>query len=144
MKWLQPLRGTPGSTILGMADHEVITVGNYVRLPDAELAQGILDNALIESFLLDENMGRMLGWNVVGGFKLQVNKNDAETALKLLSAPTSVPSEASVQRHCPNCGSEDIAAQESGGRAAYTGASPLTLLDRREESRECKACGFCW
>jgi predicted permease len=53
----------------------------------AELAQSILDDAGIESVVIDDNMGRMLGWNVGGGFKLQVNKENAEVALRLLSAP---------------------------------------------------------
>jgi hypothetical protein len=70
-----------------MAESELITVGVYTQLPEAEIVQGILYDAGIESVLVDGNVGRMLTWVVVGGFKLQVNKADAEAALKLLSVP---------------------------------------------------------
>ena len=38
-------------------------------------------------------MGRMLSWIAIGGFRLQVSKEDADAALKLLSAPQSASSE---------------------------------------------------
>lgn len=76
-----------------MAESELITVGNYIRLAEAELAQGLLDEAGIESVIIDDNVGRMIGWNVVGGFKLQVNKQDADLAYRLVhsTVPTTEP-----------------------------------------------------
>ena len=67
-----------------MADGELITVGNYLGLPEVELAQSVLHDSGVESVIIDDNIGRMLGWNVVGGFKLQVNKADADVARQLL------------------------------------------------------------
>lgn len=78
-----------------MPDPGLITVGNYAFLPEAELAQGILYEAGIESVLLDDNMGRMLSWITVGGFRLQVKMDDADAAVKLLTAPQPVSSETS-------------------------------------------------
>ena len=75
-----------------MPDSDLITVGNYTFLPEAELAQGILDDVGIESVLLDDNVGRMLSWIAVGGFRLQVNKADADEARKLLTATTKTES----------------------------------------------------
>jgi len=80
-----------------MPEGDLITIGNYASLLEAEIAQGILDDAGIESVLLDDNMGRMLSWIAIGGFRLQVKKDDAEAALKLLSAPQPVSSETSEE-----------------------------------------------
>lgn len=79
-----------------MPDPDFITVGNYTSLPEAELAQGILEEAGIESVLLDDNMGRMLSWIAVGGFRLQVNEDDADAAFKLLRPPPPATSEDSA------------------------------------------------
>ena|SRR5579859_5929574 len=124
-----------------MPDPDFITVGNYIWLPEAELAQGVLDDAGIESFLIDENMGRMLGWNAVGGFKLQVNKDNANTAIKLLSTAGSA---AAAPPRCPSCGSFDLVLQETASPAVYAGASSLTPVEVHEQSWECKSCGYCW
>lgn len=125
-----------------MPDTDLITVGNYISLPEAELVRGILDEAGIESVLIDDNMGRMLGWNVVGGFKLQVNQEDADAALKLLT--TAASADNSAPPRCPGCGSLDLAVQEHVRPATYTGASSLTPVDVHEQSWECKSCGYCW
>jgi hypothetical protein len=50
------------------------------------IAKSMLDSAGIESFLGDENLVR-LDWfysNLVGGIKLMVREEDADTARKLL------------------------------------------------------------
>lgn len=63
-----------------------VMVGRYLFLPDAQIAKSILDSAGIESFLADENLVRMdwLYSNLIGGIKLLVRDEDAETATKLL------------------------------------------------------------
>src|SRR5439155_624350 len=38
---------------------------------------------------VDDNMGRMLGSNAVGGFRMQVNRGDADAAVELLTKATS-------------------------------------------------------
>lgn len=117
-----------------MLNPDFITIGSYGFLPEAELAKGILDEAGIESVLLDDNAGRMLSWIAVGGFQLQVNKGDADAAITLLSAPQPTPAEDPEQPYCPNCDSSDILSQETTRPAAYTGASSLTPVDVRETS----------
>ena len=120
-----------------MADIELVTVGNYSGLPEAELAQGILDAAGIESVLVDENVGRMLTWTVVGGFKLQVNKDDAEAAAGLLSSSIATGNPG----RCPNCDSADIALDESASSGDSVSAGTAAEGQR---SWECKSCGYCW
>ncbi len=94
---------------------EMVTVRQFRDLPEALLAQGKLDSAGIESFLVDANMIRM-NWflsNSLGGVRLQVKKDDVEEALTLLSEP--IPEGFEVeglgtyqQPQCPYCGSFDI------------------------------------
>ena len=63
-----------------------VMIGRYRDSPEALVAKSILDSAGIESFLTDENLVRM-DWfysNLVGGIKLMVREEDAETARKVL------------------------------------------------------------
>ena len=48
-----------------MAGSELITVGNCVRLPESELARSVerLGGWGIESVIINDSMGRMLGWH---------------------------------------------------------------------------------
>lgn len=131
-----------------MADSEAITVGNYFLLTEAELVQGLLEDGGIKSVIIDDNVGRMLGWNVVGGFKLQVNKSDAEVALQLLSAAEARSREKSAgqQTRCPNCDSSEVTVQENERPVGYSGNSLLTpaVVHMRDKSWACKSCGYCW
>src|SRR5882724_8221653 len=63
-----------------------IMVGRYRDSGEAMIAKSMLDSAGIECFLGDENLVR-LDWfysNIIGGIKLMVREEDAETARKLL------------------------------------------------------------
>jgi len=63
-----------------------VVIARYGGVPEAMLAKSMLDSAGIESFLGDENLVR-LDWfysNLVGGIKLMVREEDAETARALL------------------------------------------------------------
>ena len=63
-----------------------VMIARYGGVPEALLAKSMLDSAGIESFLGDENLVR-LDWfysNLVGGIKLLVREEDAETARALL------------------------------------------------------------
>lgn len=69
------------------------TIRSFPDVMQAWLAQSSLESAGIECCLLDDNMVR-LDWGasiVLGGVKLQVKPEDAETALALLDQP--VPEE---------------------------------------------------
>jgi hypothetical protein len=102
----------------GFAEPELqklVMVQRFRDLPEALLAKGRLDSAGIESFLSDDNVIRM-DWfwsNGVGGLKLMVREEDADSAKAVLSAPA--PSEFEVegaghyrQPRCSKCKSEDI------------------------------------
>ena len=63
-----------------------VMVGRYRDSGDAMIAKSMLDSAGIECFLADENLV-LLDWfysNLIGGIKLMVREEDAETARKLL------------------------------------------------------------
>jgi hypothetical protein len=63
-----------------------VMIGRYRDSGEALIAKSMLDSAGIECFLGDENLVR-LDWfysNLVGGIKLMVRGEDAETARKLL------------------------------------------------------------
>src|SRR4051812_33431824 len=59
-----------------------VIIRRFLYLQEATLAKSLLDSAGIESFLADDNIVR-LDWfysNMVGGIKLLVRDEDAETA----------------------------------------------------------------
>lgn len=63
-----------------------VIVGRFRDLTEAELAKGVLESAGIESFLADDNIVAV-AWhysNAVGGIKLFVRAENAETARELL------------------------------------------------------------
>src|SRR4029077_4509479 len=94
-------------------------IRRYQNLPEALLSKSILDSAGIESFLADENLVR-IDWfysNLVGGIKLLVRGEDAETAIKLLAQET--PDKFDVdgvgeyqQPRCTRCQYMDVAFDE--------------------------------
>jgi len=68
---------------------ELTTIRVFVYLSEALLAKGSLESAGIECFLMDENMVR-IDWfmvNILGGIKLMVAAEDAETARAFLNRP---------------------------------------------------------
>ncbi|MFZ1918635.1 MAG: DUF2007 domain-containing protein [Terriglobales bacterium] len=70
---------------------DLVTVRTLSTLMEAELAKGILDAAGIESFLFDENVGRIYLANVVGGFRLRVDAANADEAHRILKESDSGP-----------------------------------------------------
>jgi hypothetical protein len=68
---------------------ELVTIRKFRDLPEALLAEGSLESAGIECFLLDDNMVR-LDWfisNFIGGIKLQLAPEDANIASEVLDEP---------------------------------------------------------
>jgi hypothetical protein len=65
-----------------------VELRRYRDITEAMIDKSTLDSAGIESFLYDDNLIRM-DWfisNAIGGVKLIVAENDAEEALKVLTA----------------------------------------------------------
>jgi hypothetical protein len=129
-----------------------VMIRRYQLLPEALLSKSILDSAGIESFLADENLVR-IDWfysNLVGGIKLLVRAQDAETARKLLEQET--PEKFDVdgvgeykQPRCPRCQSLDVAFDELNKRIAYGGmrlaSLPITITS---DHWKCHSCGHEW
>jgi hypothetical protein len=77
-----------------LESRELVTIRVFVNLSEALFAKGSLESAGIECFLMDDNMVR-LDWfmvNVIGGVKLKVAAEDAETARAFLNRPMLVHS----------------------------------------------------
>lgn len=132
---------------------ELVTIRQFRDLPEALLAKGMLDSAGIECFLADENLIRM-DWflsNLLGGIRLQVNKEDVEEALTLLSEP--IPETFEIegvgtyqQPQCPHCGSFDIVHQAGLDKrfalpALWLAGIPIPV-GRKEW--KCQSCGREW
>lgn len=130
---------------------DLVILKQFRDLPEALLAKGSLASAGIESFLADDNMVRM-DWfisNLVGGIKLCVRPEDAETALEMLEQP--IPPDFDVdgtgayqQPACPACQSLDVSFEALNKPVAYTSAwvgIPIPLTRRRWK---CQACGHKW
>ena len=127
-------------------------IRRYQNLPEALLSKSILDSAGIESFLADENLVR-IDWfysNLVGGIKLLVREEDAETASKLLAQEP--PDRFDVdgvgeyqQPRCPRCQSMDVAFDELNKRIAYGGMLFASLpIAITSDHWKCHSCGYEW
>jgi hypothetical protein len=128
-----------------------ILIGRYRDSGEAMIAKSMLDSAGIESFLSDENLVR-LDWfysNLVGGIKLMVREEDAETARKLLEE--NIPEKFDVagvgeykQPRCPKCGSLDVSFDELNKQIAYTGFLLNVPIPVNYMGGRCHGCGHEW
>jgi Putative prokaryotic signal transducing protein len=128
-----------------------VMVGRYGGVPEAMVAKSMLDSAGIESFLGDENLVR-LDWfysNLVGGIKLMVREQDAETARSVLER--NIPEKLEVtgvgeyaQPPCPKCGSLDVSFDEMNKQIAYTGFFLGVPIHVNHKGGKCQACSHEW
>ncbi len=128
-----------------------VMVGRYRDSGEAMIAKSILDSAGIESFLGDENLVR-LDWfysNLIGGIKLMVREEDAETARKLLEE--NIPEKFDVtgvgeytQPRCPQCGSMDVSFDGLNKQIAYPGLFLSLPIPVNRKGGKCHACGHEW
>jgi hypothetical protein len=142
------LAGPPGYDQI--EQRELTTVGKFRDLPEALLAQGCLQSAGIESFLVDENVVR-LDWfwsNLMGGVKLQVDPENVEAATQILEQP--IPESLEVagvgeyeQPRCPKCGSLDVNFHQLEPLAYVTAYLNVPIPMRRRAWR-CQSCHVQW
>ena len=128
-----------------------VMIARYGGVPEALLAKSMLESAGIESFLGDENLVR-LDWfysNLVGGIKLLVREEDAETARKVLEQ--NIPEKLEVtgvgeyaQPACPKCGSLDVSYEGLDKKIAYTGFLLGVPIHVKYKGGRCHACGHEW
>jgi DNA-directed RNA polymerase subunit M/transcription elongation factor TFIIS len=130
---------------------DLVIVKEFRDLPEALLAKGSLESAGIECFLGDDNMVRM-DWflsNLVGGIKLSVRPEDADTAVELLEQ--SLPESFEVdgvgtyeQPTCPQCHSREVSYETLNKPAAYTSAWIGVPIPVPRQRWKCDACGHDW
>lgn len=121
-------------------------------LPEAMLSKSILDSAGIESFLTDENLVSINSYysQAIGGMRLLVRSDDAETASQLLAQET--PEKFNVegvgeyqQPRCPRCHSLDASYDELDRRVAYGGVFVAGIpMQIPNEQWKCNSCGNKW
>ena len=129
----------------------LITIRQFRDLPEALLAKGSLESAGIQCFLRDDNMVR-LDWfisNFVGGVKLCVNPEDADTAQKLLEEPILEGMYVHgvglyEQPRCPQCQSLDVNFQELDRPIAYLSAFLRVPMPIQRKGWRCQSCNAEW
>ena len=128
-----------------------VTVRKFRDLPKALLAKTSLESAGIDSVLIDANVVR-LDWfwsNLMGGVKLQVDPEDAESATEILDQP--IPENLDIpgigvyqQPRCPKCGSFDVAFQELDEPVAYVTAYFNFPIPWKRPAWRCHSCNAEW
>jgi hypothetical protein len=129
-----------------------VILRKFRDLPEALLAKGFLESAGVESFLIDETTIRMdwLWSNLLGGVKLGVKPEDADTAAQILGQQ--IPDRFSVegegefeQPRCPQCQSLEISFDDLNKPATYASTFllglPIQIPCRRWN---CQTCGYIW
>jgi hypothetical protein len=74
-----------------MTDVDLVVVGTFLNRIDAELAQGALEAADIESMVAADDAGGERPGLWMGGVRLLVRANDAEQASSILKESTKSP-----------------------------------------------------
>jgi Putative prokaryotic signal transducing protein len=68
-----------------MSDSELVTISTFGSIVEAEIAQGVLEEAGIESMIRSDNVGGM--YPSIDGAALVVRSEDAKKAVEALKAP---------------------------------------------------------
>jgi hypothetical protein len=131
---------------------ELVTVGRYRDLTEADVAKSALESAVIHSELFDNNLARM-NWavtNALGGVRLQVEVKDQEAAEQILSegVPESIAFDDKQefnQPRCSACGSLNISFEGQARKAALASLYLLSLpLPTGPKTWVCGDCGARW
>jgi hypothetical protein len=130
---------------------ELVTIRQFRDLPEALLAKGSLESAGIDTVLLDDNLVR-IDWfwsNLIGGVKLQVAPDDAESANEILNQPIPENFEATgtgeyQQPRCPKCGSLDVTFQELNKPVAFGSAYFSVPIPLHRSAWRCRSCNAQW
>jgi hypothetical protein len=130
---------------------DLVTIRKFRDLPEALLAKGSLESAGIDAVLTDDNVVR-LDWfwsNLMGGIKLNVDRENAEAANSILDQP--IPENFDVagigeyqQPHCPRCQSLDVTFRELDRPVAYVSAYFNVPIPLRRRAWRCHACRSEW
>lgn len=133
---------------------QLVTVARFRDLPEALLAQGMLQAAGIPCELADDNIVHM-DWflsNLVGGIRLQVDRDDVGDAEDVLASPipADLPGEGDADQYrqptCPRCGSLDVSRDTRNQwiSAAVLWATALPVPLPHSKSCHCWDCGAHW
>jgi hypothetical protein len=126
-------------------------IRQFRDLPEALLAKGCLESAGIPCFLRDDNLVR-LDWfisNFIGGIKLCVRPEDAQTARGLLEEPILEGLYVEgvglyEQPRCPKCQSLDVNFDELNRPIAYLSAFLRVPIPLHRKGWRCHACDAEW
>ncbi len=128
----------------------LVVIRKFRDLPEALVAQGIIDSAGIETFLFDDATVRM-DWfwsNLLGGIKLLVDSENVEAAKEILNQP--IPEGFAFegtgdyqQPRCPKCQSMEISFEELN-KLAYGSLFVNLPLPIHRQGWLCHACKHAW
>jgi hypothetical protein len=129
----------------------LVTIRQFRDLPEALLAKGSLESAGIECFLRDDNLVR-LDWfisNFIGGIKLCVKAQDAQSAREILDDPILEGLYVQgvglyEQPRCPKCHSLDVNFQELDRPIAYLSAFLRVPIPAQRPAWHCHSCDAEW
>lgn len=131
---------------------QLVTLWRYRDLPEALVARAKLDSQQIWCVLADDNIVR-LNWflsNAIGGLRLQVEDDDAQLALELLSEE--IPERFTVeeigeeykQPECTNCHSRDVSFEPFHRGLALVFLQLGLPVWIPSKSWKCEDCGHHW
>ncbi len=146
---MEPVQQATGVDITEPQD--LVVIRQFRDPGDAMVAKTILESSGIEAFLGDDNMIR-LDWfisNLLGGIKLKVNAEDAQSADDILNQP--VPPDFQVegagdfvQPRCPKCNSLEIIFTGLNKPASYATMFINFPIPIRDNKWKCEDCGYEW
>ena len=128
----------------------LVIIRKFRDLPEALVAQGIIDSVGIETFLFDDATVRM-DWfwsNLLGGIKLLVDAENVEAANEILNQP--IPEGFAFegagdyqQPRCPKCQSMEISFEELD-KLAYGSLFVNLPLPIHRKGWLCHSCKHAW
>jgi hypothetical protein len=127
----------------------LVTVSSHIDPTDAHIMRCRLEAEGVPAFVAHEHHVR-LTWHLataLGGAKVQVAEEDAETAKQIIEAVArgdyALPDEPDDSRHCPKCRSVYVIPDKNTWRISLLSAFLLSLpLPFTKQRMRCLACGY--
>jgi hypothetical protein len=134
-----------------VAEHrDLVLIERFRDLTAAQLAQGALESAGIDAVLRDENVVR-LDWfysNAIGGIRLEVDRENAESATEILNQQIPASFEADGEEFhrslCPACQSPDTEFESISKPLSVTTMWLGFPIPVPKNKWHCSACGLEW
>lgn len=133
-----------------MDEPKLVVLHKFLNPNEAHIAKNLLEDAEIQSFLLDEHSSYSIGTPIVlGGYRLAISDQDWDEASEILKEFVALDSveENELKIRCPKCHSSLVSNKVPFSLLTILGlifSSLFIMLSNSSPRYHCKRCKYKW